>query len=251
MPFLSVHCTALSEEALASELFGHEEGAFPGAETTRQGLIEISDSGTLFIDDITEMSPRIQAQFLKVMEEGEIFRAGGKIPIRINVRFIAATHRNIREQIAQGTFREDLYHRLNIMDILVPPLRERKEDIEPLCTYFLEKHLSESTKKISGFTQEAMDILMDYSFPGNVRELENIIERAIILEQGTHITPQSLPVSIKKFRIDTFSPEGIKTIDELTKDYTTRVLEMVDGDKRKAAALLGISEITLWRILKG
>ena len=251
MPFLSVHCTALSEEALASELFGHEEGAFPGAETTRQGLIEISDSGTLFIDDITEMSPRIQAQFLKVMEEGEIFRAGGKMPIRVNVRFIAATHRNIREQIAQGTFREDLYHRLNIMDILVPPLRERKEDIEPLCTYFLQKHLSESTKKISGFTQEAMDILMDYSFPGNVRELENIIERAIILEQGTHITPQSLPVSIKKFRIDTFSPEGIKTIDELTKDYTTRVLEMVDGDKRKAAALLGISEMTLWRILKG
>ncbi|HXX80992.1 MAG TPA: sigma-54 dependent transcriptional regulator, partial [Thermodesulfovibrionales bacterium] len=250
MPFLAVHCTALSEEALASEIFGHEEGAFPGAESTRKGLIEISDSGTLFIDDITEMSSRIQTQLLKVVEEGEFSRAGGKVPIRVNVRFIAATHQNMREQIAQGTFREDLYHRLNIMDIFVPPLRERKEDIEPLCTYILQKHLSESTKKISGFTQEALDILMGYSFPGNVRELENIIERAIILEQGTDITPQSLPVSIKKFRIDTFSPEGIKTIDELTKDYTTRVLEMVDGDKRKAAALLGISEITLWRILK-
>lgn len=251
MPFLSVNCAALSEELLISELFGHEEGTLPGAATTKLGLIEISDSGTLFIDDITEMSPLIQTKLLKVIEEGENFRVGGKIPIRVHVRFIAATHRNIREQIAQGTFREDLYHRLNITEILVPPLRERKEDIEPLCTYFLQKHLSESTKKISGFTQEAMDILMDYSFPGNVRELENIIERAIILEQGTHITPQSLPMSIKKFRIDTFSPEGIRTIDELTKDYTTRVLEMVDGDKRKAATLLGISEITLWRILKG
>ena len=251
MPFLSLNCAALGEEPLTSELFGHEGGAFPGVGTTRQGLIEISDSGTLFIDDVTEMSPRNQTKLLKVIEDGELFRIGGKIPIRINVRFIAATHRNIRECIAQGTFREDLYYRLNIMEIVIPPLRERKEDIEPLCTYFLQQHLSESTKRISGFTQEAMDILMEYSFPGNVRELENIIERAIILEQGTHITPQSLPVSIKKFRIDTFSPEGVKTIDELTKDYTTRVLEMVDGDKDKAAELLGISEITLWRILKG
>jgi transcriptional regulator with PAS, ATPase and Fis domain len=251
MPFLSVNCTALGEEPLTSELFGHEGGAFPGVETTRQGLIEISDSGTLFIDDITEMSPRIQTKLFKVIEDGEMFRVGGKIPIRVNVRFIAATNQNVKSAIAEGRFREDLYYRLNIMEVLVPPLRERKEDIEPLCTYFLQKHLSESTKRISGFTQEAMDILMDYSFPGNVRELENIIERAIILEQGTHITPQSLPVSIKKFRIDTFSPEGIKTIDELTRDYTTRVLEMVDGDKGKAAELLGISEITLWRILKG
>jgi transcriptional regulator with PAS, ATPase and Fis domain len=251
MPFLSLNCTALSEGALTTELFGHEEGAFPGAETIRQGLIEIADSGTLFIDDITEMSPPIQAKLLKVIEGGELLRTGGKIPIRVNVRFIAATHRSMREHIAQGTFREDLYHRLNIMEIVVPPLREHREDIEPLSTYFLQNHLSESTKRISGFTREAMDILMDYSFPGNVRELENIIERAVMLEQGTHITPQSLPVSIKKFRIDTFSPEGIRTIDELTKDYTTRVLEMVDGDKKKAAELLGISEITLWRILKG
>jgi len=251
MPFLSLNCAALGEEPLTSELFGHEGGAFPGAGTTRHGLIEISDSGTLFIDDVTGMSPRIQTKLLKVIEDGEIFRGGGKIPIRVNVRFIAATNRNMRECIAQGTFREDLYYRLNIMEIVIPPLRERKEDIEPLCTYFLQKHLSESTKRISGFTREAMDILMDYSFPGNVGELENIIERAIILEQGTHITPQSLPLSIKEFRIDTFSPEGIKTIDELTKDYTARVLEMVDGDKGKAAELLGISEITLWRILKG
>ena len=251
MPFLSVNCTALGEEPLTSELFGHEGGAFSGEGTTRQGLIEISDSGTLFIDDITEMSPRIQTKLFKVIEDGEMFRVGGKIPIRVNVRFIAATNQNVKSAIAEGRLREDLYYRLNIMDILVPPLRERKEDIEPLCTHFLQKHLSESTKKISGFTQEAMDILTDYSFPGNVRELENIIERAIILEQGAHITPQSLPLSIKKFRIDTFSPEGIKTIDELTRDYTTRVLEMVDGDKGKAAELLGISEITLWRILKG
>jgi len=250
MPFLAVHCTALSEEALAMELFGHEEGAFSGAGTIKQGLIEISDSGTLFVDDVTEMSPLIQARFLKVMEEGEIYRAGGKLPIRVNMRVIAATHRNIKEQIAKGRFREDLYHRLNIMDIGVPPLRERKEDIEPLCTYFLQKHLSESAKKISGFTQEALDILMDYSFPGNVGELENIIERAIILEQGTNIAPRSLPLSVKKFRIDTFSPEGIMTIDELTKDYATRVLKIVDGDKKRAAALLGVSEITLWRILK-
>ncbi len=251
MPFISVNCATLTEELLASELFGLGEGLYSGAEGTRQGLVEIADTGTLFLDEISEMSPGLQSKLLMVIENGGVFSIGGKGPIRSNVRFVAATSRSMKDLIVQGKFMEDLYYRLNVMEIFVPPLREHKEDIEPLSRFFLQKHLSESNKKVSGFTKESMEILTDYSFPGNVRELENIIERAVILENGSLVTPQSLPLSIKKFRIETITPERIKTINELTRDYAEGVLELVDGDKVKAAELLGISEISLWRILRG
>lgn len=250
MPFLSINCALLTEELLASELFGHEKGAFTGAVKTKQGLVEIADTGTLFLDEIAEMPPNLQAKLLKVIEEGEFFRVGGTRPIKVDVRFIAATNQNVSSIISEGRFRRDLYYRLNIMEIFIPSLRERRDDIEPLSKYFLQKHLPRYNKKITDFTKEAMDILMGYSFPGNVRELENIIERAIILEKNPLITPETLPQTIKMFQIETIEPERIKTIDELNKDYAERVVEMLGGNKTKAAEVLGISRASLWRILK-
>jgi DNA-binding NtrC family response regulator len=190
----------------------------------------------------------MQAGLLRTIEEGEFMRVDGTRPIAANVRFIAASDQDIKGLMTAGKFMKELYYKLNIADIFIPPLRERKEAVGPLCTYFLQKYVS--ARKINGFTDETMDILTNYSFPGNIRELENIIERAVILEKGPLITAESLPRSIKMFQIETFSPEGIKTIDEITRDYTEKVLGLVDGDKKKAAKLLGISEIDLWRILK-
>jgi two-component system response regulator HydG len=250
MPFLSVNCATFTEELLASELFGHEKGAFTGAVRTKQGLVEIADTGTLFLDEITEMSPNLQAKLLKVIEEGEFYRVGGTRTIKVDVRFIAATNENVRSAIAEGRLREDLYYRLNVMEISIPPLRDRKEDIEPLGEYFLQKHLLSSARKITGFQKEAMTILKSYSYPGNVRELENIVERAVILEKGHMISPSSLPQTLKMFQIETFEPDRIRTLDELTKDYAEKVLEHTGGNRSKAAELLGISRTSLWRILK-
>lgn len=250
MPFLSINCSTLKEEPLASELFGHEKGAYPEADKTKHGLIEIADGGTLYLEEITEIPLKTQANLLKVIENGEVLRVAGKTSVRINVRLIAAATRDVKELIAQDRFMENLYRRLSPTEIRIPPLREHKEDIEPLCIQFLGRHPFGPNKK-TGLSKESLDILMNYSFPGNIRELGNIIERAVILEQGPVITPDSLPISIKKFRIETFPPERIKTIDELTRDHVVKVLDLVDGDKVKAAELLGISEIGLWRILKG
>jgi len=250
MPFLSINCATLTEELLASELFGHEKGSFTGAVKTKQGLVEIADTGTLFLDEIAEMAPNLQAKLLKVIEEGEFYRVGGTRPIKVDVRFIAATNQNVRTVISEGRFREDLYYRLNIMEISIPPLRDRRDDIQPLCAYFLEKHLPKAHKKITGFAKGAMQVLMHYSFPGNVRELENIIERAIILEKDPLITPESLPQTIKMFQIETIEPDRVKTIEELNKEYAEKVLDMLGGNKSKAAEVLGISRTSLWRILK-
>jgi two-component system, NtrC family, response regulator HydG len=249
-PFLSINCATLTEELLASELFGHERGAFTGAVKTKQGLVEIADTGTLFLDEIAEMAPNLQAKLLKVIEEGEFYRVGGTRPIHVDVRFIAATNQDVRGLISTGKFREDLYYRLNVMEIFIPPLRERRDDIEPLAAYFLKKHLPRSTKTITGFTKEAMAVLANYSFPGNVRELENIVERAIILEKGGVITPESLPQSMSVFQIETLDPSKVRTIEEMNKEYAEKVLDYYGGNKSKAAEVLGISRTSLWRILK-
>ncbi len=250
MPFLSINCATLTEDLLASELFGHEKGAFTGAVRTKQGLVEIADQGTLFLDEISEMAPNLQAKLLKVIEEGEFYRVGGTRPIRVNVRFVAATNQPVKNLISEGRFREDLYYRLNVMEIFIPALRDRKDDIEPLASYLLQKHIPKSGKKITGMAKPAMEILMRYSFPGNVRELENIIERAIILEKTPVITPESLPQSLTMFQIETREPGQVLTIDELNKDYAEKILETVGGNRSKAAEILGISRTSLWRLLK-
>ncbi|HEX9859644.1 MAG TPA: sigma-54 dependent transcriptional regulator [Nitrospirota bacterium] len=250
MPFLSINCATLTEELLASELFGHEKGAFTGAVKTKQGLVEIADTGTLFLDEVSEMAPKLQAKLLKVIEDGEFYRVGGTKPIRVDVRFIAATNQVISEVIASGRLREDLYYRLNVMEIFIPPLRQRREDIEPLCKFFLSKHLPETSKKLTGFDNEAMKVLKGYSYPGNVRELENIIERAIILAKEPIITLDSIPSSLAMFQFETIEPGKLRTIEELNKDYVEQVLEMLGGNKTKASEVLGISRTSLWRILR-
>jgi two-component system response regulator HydG len=249
-PFLSINCATLTEELLASELFGHERGAFTGAVKTKQGLVEIADTGTLFLDEIAEMAPNLQAKLLKVIEEGEFYRVGGTRPIHVDVRFIAATNQDVRGLISTGRFREDLYYRLNVMEIFIQPLRERRADVEPLAAYFLKKHLPRSNKNITGFSKEAMAVLANYSFPGNVRELENIVERAIILEKSSVVTPESLPQSMSVFQIETLDPSKVRTLEELNKDYAEKVLEYYGGNRSKTAEVLGISRTSLWRILK-
>ncbi len=249
-PFLSINCATFNENLLTSELFGHEKGAFTGAISSKQGLLEIADTGTIFLDEISEISTGLQAKLLHVIEDGDFFRVGGTRSIKVNVRFIAATNRNIATLISEGKFRKDLYYRLNVMEVYIPPLRERREDIEPLSKYFLRKLLPKAGKKITGITREALDILTNYSFPGNVRELENIIERAIILEKGPQITPESLPQGLHLFNVETLPSGNIKPIDELNKEYAEKVVEMLGGNKSKAAELLGISRTSLWRILK-
>ncbi len=249
-PFLSLNCATLTEELLASELFGYEKGAFTGAGAQKKGLMEIADSGTLYLDEIAEMSPSLQAKLLKAIEEKEFFRVGGTKAVHVDVRFIAATNQNLSEALAEGTFRRDLYYRINVIEINIPPLRERTSDIEPLSKFFLRKHLPGYRKKIAGFDRESMQILRNYSFPGNVRELENIVERAIILEKTARITPESLPRSLKLFQIETLEPDRIKPLEELDRDYARYVVDMLGGNKTEAAKQLGVSRTSLWRMLK-
>jgi two-component system, NtrC family, response regulator HydG len=250
MPFLSVNCATLTDRLLDEELFGHEHALTGGSAGVRRGFVEIADTGTLFLNEITGMPPHIQNKLLKVIEDGEFYRLGGKTPVKVNVRFIAASNRNVLPLIKEGRFIEELHYRLNVIEIFVPPLREHMKDLEPLCDFFLKKHIGSMNKKIEGFSEDAMEILKGYSFPGNVRELENIVERAVILEKGTMISAGSLPRSIKMFRIETFQPDRIQTMGELTREYAEKILDLAGGDKLKAALLLGISELDLWKILK-
>lgn len=249
MPFLSVNCATLTEELIAKELFGYEEAAVSGILEAKPGLLEIADSGTLFIDAVTELPPSLQKRLLKVIEDGELIRIGGTKPLRINPRLIAASSVSIKGLVSEAGFDKDLYYRLNVMEIFVPPLREHKEDIEPLGRFFLQKHLPDVNKKIEGFAEDTIKILIGYSFPGNIRELENIVEGAVIRENSHLITPESLPRSLKLYQIETFPPERIQTISELTREYAQKVLDLVEGDKVRAAELLGVSEFTLWKML--
>jgi len=248
-PFLSINCAIFTEELLASELFGHERGSFTGAVSSKKGLLEIAHGGTVFLDEIAEMTPALQAKLLKVIEDKEFLRVGGTRAIHVNVRFIAATNQNIKTLIQDGRFREDLYYRLNVMDIHIPPLRERKDDISPLAKHFLSVYAAKENKKITGISKDAQDLLHSYTFPGNVRELENIIERAVILEKSPLITPDNLPHGIKLYEIEAIDPNRIRTIDEISRNYVEKVLELMEGNKSKAADVLGISRTSLWRIL--
>lgn len=248
--FFSLNCATFTEELLASELFGHEKGAFTNADTLKKGFLEVADKGTIFLDEVAEMPPSLQAKLLKVIEEKEFFRVGGVKPIKVDVRFIAATNQNIAKAIERGSFRKDLYYRLNVMEIFIPPLRDRKKDIEPLVRYFLRKHLAKLHKDIKGFSSQALDVLRHYSFPGNVRELENIVERAIILEKSNMVTTGELPNTLSAFQIETNEPDHVKSLENITREYAQSVLDMTGGNKVEAARLLGISRTSLWRMLK-
>jgi two-component system response regulator AtoC len=247
--FLAINCGALTETLLESELFGYEKGAFTGAMADRIGLFEEADSGTLFLDEIGDMSPAMQVKLLRVLQEQEIKRVGGVKNIKLDVRLIAATNRNLEQLVREGKFREDLLYRLSVITINVPPLRERREDIPALLSHFLWKHHPDK-KSLPAISQEVIDALVNYSWPGNVRELEHTIERLSQLSKGGIITIDDLPpkMSTKAKFHHTQLFEGMPTLDELERRYLIHVLERIKYNKTQAADILGINRRTLYRM---
>ncbi|HWR45124.1 sigma 54-interacting transcriptional regulator [Sporomusa sp.] len=250
-PFIKINCGALPEGLLDSELFGHEKGAFTGAIMRRPGRFEQADHGTLFLDEIGEISPNLQVKLLRVLQEREFERVGGNTTIKTDIRVLAATNRNLEEMVKQGTFRQDLYYRLNVVSLSAPPLRERREDIELLAGYFLQKFTAENEKDIMGFDPDVLKLLENYNWPGNVRELANVVERAVIMSTGSRIFPEDLPDNLKYSNesdlMSSFGfekPEG-KTLKEMIKKVECMLikeaLQRNQGNKVKTAKELGMS----------
>ncbi|HHN63850.1 MAG TPA: sigma-54-dependent Fis family transcriptional regulator [Nitrospirae bacterium] len=251
-PFIAVNCGAFNEELLANELFGHEKGAFTGATPLKEGLIEMASGGTLFLDEITEMAPSMQVKLLRVIQEREFYRVGGREPVRVDVRFIAATNRDIQGVLESGELRQDLYYRLNVVTFHLPPLSERKGDIPLLCYHFLRKYTALMGKEVREISEGVINLLSSYTFPGNIRELENIIERAVALCKGESIETAHLPEDLRGFTIRTFrtSDGRIPSLEEHEKNYILWVLNETGGNKSEAARILGIDRVSLWRKLK-
>ena len=250
-PMLSRSCAALTESLLESELFGHEKGAYTGAARLKHGLFEIADRGTIFLDEIGELTPALQVKLLRVIETGVFRRVGGTADIKVDVRLITATNRSLEEMMRSGEFREDLYYRLNVFSIHIPPLRERKVDISLLVDHFI-KNSSIVPKRQSRLTPEAMRVLQNYPWPGNARELQNVIERALILCDGATVDPDHLPMGIR-VRPDFQGEEAsdqLPTLDDVEKRYIRQVLDQCKGHRQKASEILGISERNLYRKLK-
>jgi DNA-binding NtrC family response regulator len=252
-PFIPVHTSAIPSELLESSLFGHEKGAFTGAVSSRKGLFEVAHSGTLFLDEVGTISPETQTKLLRVIQEREFRRVGGVEPISVDVRIVAATNVNLWDEVQDGRFREDLYYRLNVIAIEMPPLRERKADIPLLATHFLKVYCEENQRQIDGFTPETMDAMAEYSWPGNVRELENAVERAVVLCPGTLIEVDELPQVLRTGQRRRPSPEEVpeEGLDfrKAVADYQSRLirsaLRHASGVQRKAARLLNLSPTTL------
>jgi two-component system response regulator AtoC len=258
-PFVPVNCAALPEALLESELFGHEKGAFTGATGAKLGLFEMAHHGTLFLDEIGEIGPALQPKLLRAIQEQEVRRVGGTTPVKVDVRVIAATNRDLAEEVKEGRFREDLYYRLNVVRIVLPPLRERQDDIPMLAQHFLQKYTAGThTQPIHGFVPETMAILRRYHWPGNVRELENVIERAVSLAHSPLILPQDLPEALRTTGEPVWlderglktaeSDEALVTLEELEKRYLQRVLRETGWNKVRAAKVLGIDRRTLYRM---
>jgi DNA-binding NtrC family response regulator len=245
-PFIKLHCAALAESLLESELFGHEKGSFTGAVARKDGRFSLADGGTLFLDEIGEISPAIQVKLLRFLQEHEFERVGGTQTIRVDVRIIAATNRNLLEEIAKGRFREDLYYRLNVVSLEMPSLRERRSDIPELVKFFIDRYAKANSKMIEGCAPGALELLMNYNWPGNVRELENAIERAIVLSSGSLIETKQLPAAIKPMA----APSGMPVIPGATMSEVERytileTLKSTSGSTSRAAEILGISPRTI------
>jgi len=246
-PFVAVSCAALPESLLESELFGHEKGSFTGAYAQKKGKFEVANRGTLFLDEIGEMSANIQVHLLRVLEEKEFNRVGGNEPIKVDVRVIAATNRDVKQAVAEGQFREDLYYRLNVVNIELPPLRERTEDVPLLAQHFLKGFVLENQKEITGFSPEATDFLLRHEWPGNVRELENAIERAVILARNPVIEVADLS---HQNLVLAGSTLPVKDLKQVEKKHIQDVLAETGGNYTKAARILGISRMTLYNKAK-
>jgi Nif-specific regulatory protein len=250
-PFVCVNCTALPENLLESELFGHEKGAFTGADSKKLGRFELADGGTVFLDEIGETSTTLQLKLLRVLQEREFERVGGTETVKVNVRILAATNKNLEEAIKKMAFREDLYYRLNVVTLFLAPLRERKEDIPLLSKYFLRIYNQRMSKRVSEISPQTMDLLLKYPWPGNVRELRNIIERALVLGSKDRILPEHLPLEVQMVEKKSY-PQAQKNLPlrEMEKQHITEVLQAVKGNKTKAASLLGIDRSTLYEKIK-
>jgi len=248
--FQAVNCAAINENLLESELFGHEKGSFTGAHAEKKGLFEVADRGTLFLDEIAELDVGIQAKLLRALQEHKFRRVGGTHEIGVDVRVIAATNRDLRAMVSDGRFRDDLYYRINVLSVDVPPLRERREDIPVLIDFFLKKHTKNTSRLISGLTPETKKLMLDYSWPGNVRQLESAIERAILLCENDQITVEDLPLEVRQdakpaaegaFKLP---PEGIN-FEDVERDLIVQAMEQTDYNITKSAKLLGLTFRTL------
>jgi len=245
-PFIRVNCAALAESLLESELFGHEKGAFTGADRERDGKFVQAAGGTLFLDEIGETSHAMQVKMLRVLQEQELQRVGGEETIQTDARIIAATNRDLEEEVRKGNFREDLYYRLNVVTVHVPPLRDRGEDISLLVQFFVEKFAAKNRRKVEGITPECLQLLSSYQWPGNVRELENAIERGVILMRGEHLTEKSLPLPIQNQKAESGGAVSEATsLQEVEKQQILKTLEETGGNKSEAARRLGITRKTL------
>jgi two-component system response regulator HydG len=253
-PFIKVNCAALHENLLESELFGHEKGAFTGAESRRAGRFELAHGGTLFLDEIGDMSLQTQAKILRVLQEGELERLGGNTTIKVDVRLVAATHKDLNTMVGDGSFRQDLFFRLSVVPLELPSLRERTEDIPVLADFFLQRYAQKNKKDIKGFHPQALMLLARYSWPGNIRELENSIERAVILCLGEQITPRELPPQILPpdfaFTDAPVGSSGGLTLKDMEREAIRATLDQTGGNRSQSAKLLGIARQTLLNKIK-
>jgi len=251
-PFIAVNCGAFNKDLFANELFGHEREAFTGAASARKGLIEAASGGTLFLDEITEMPPEMQVKLLRVIQEKEVLRLGATQPVKVDIRFIAATNRDVLQAVSDGTLRQDLYFRLNVIALQIPPLAQRQEDIPLLAEHFLRKYSLQMGKHILGISRNALACLRAYAFPGNVRELENIIERGVAVANGDTLRLAHLPAHLHDIAIPAFQKQDgrILTLEEQEQEYIRWVLQEVGGNQTMAAQTLGINRSSLWRKLK-
>lgn len=252
-PFIAINCGVLSEELLANELFGHERGAFTGAASTKPGLLEVAEGGTLFLDEVTEMSLAVQVKLLRVLQEREFSRLGGSQVLKSNIRVVAATNRIPLEAVAAGALRQDLYFRLNVLGLEIPPLRDRKDDIPVLVTHFLSRHGLRMGKAVPQISNGAMKQLLDYAFPGNIRELENILERAVALCSTQMIDETLLPealIAAPPVGAKNANHASFRTLAEIEREHILDVLKHCDGSNVQAAKLLGIDRVSLWRKVK-
>ena len=252
-PFVAVHCAALSSSLLESELFGHERGAFTGAVGRRKGRFELADGGTLFLDEISEIDAALQVKLLRVLEERRFERVGGNTPVEVDIRLIAATNRNLEEWVAQGKFRDDLFFRLNVVDIVLPPLSERQSDIPVLCDHFVREFAARNGKPVTGLTSDVVNLLSAYAWPGNVRELRNLIEKMVVLSRGDRLTARDVPANIReavKGRLPARNLSGEGSLSEMERQKILAVLQKRGENRTQAAIELGISRRTLHRKLR-
>jgi len=253
-PFIKVSCAALPEALLESELFGHEKGAFTGATARREGRFQLAHQGTIFLDEVGEMSLPVQTKLLRVLQEKEFEPLGGIRTVKVDVRLITATNRDLEQEVKAGRFREDLYYRLNVVPVMLPPLRERKEDIPPLADHFLAIYRDKNRKSVKGISGKALDMLVRYDWPGNIRELENCIERAVIMAREEWIVPADFPPPLRVLsaggeREEMDIPSGI-TLDEMERALIVKTLAQAGGNRTKTAEILGINRRTLQNKLK-